>query len=105
MVVLLNIVPALLILAVIFSMYKCIRTEQRMYRFMLAGSIIVLWLYTTLQPSYLPKGEIGRSEVPAFAKSTAEIEDRNRRPVPQEERRATQEEQYRTGPVFLNNAR
>lgn len=43
-------------------------------------------LYFQAQPSYLPKGEITRSPPPVFGASNAQIEDRNRKPMPGDER-------------------
>ena len=60
-----------------------------------------LFLYPKVQPSYLPKGDIQRSELPAFEPSKAEIEDRNRKPVDPEVRDARQKEQYELGSPAL----
>lgn len=38
---------------------------------------IVMVVYTIVQPSYLPKGEVKRSVVPEFDKSESEIVDRS----------------------------
>ena len=101
MVVLLNLISALLVLSALFSLYKWVKTKERKHALYLAGYIAAIWLYTFLLPSYLPKGEIKRSAIPEFTQTTAEIENRARQPVPQEERRAQQEQQYREGPASL----
>lgn len=41
---------------------------------------VFIFIYMNVQPSYLPKGEVKRSDVPVFEQSEAEIEDRNRKP-------------------------
>lgn len=63
---------------------------------------LVLIIYAKAQPSYLPKGDIKRTDVPSLSSgSTAEIEDRLRKPVPSEVRNAEQERQYREGAPSL----
>lgn len=68
------------------------------------GAIIYLIclfiLYPKIHPSYLPKGEIQRSEVPGFEPSKAEINDRNRKPEPTEVRQSRQEKSYKEGTGF-----
>lgn len=51
-----------------------------------AATVAALFLYFQAQPSYMPKGEIERSAIPAFVESDAQIEDRNSKPVPADER-------------------
>lgn len=58
-------------------------------------------LYWKVQPSYLPKGDIQRTEVPTFELNKAEIRDNNRKPVPSEVRNAEQERKYQEGLVFI----
>ena len=103
MVFLLNLIPLAIVLLGLYAIYRARKNRNRIFAavvFTVAG----LFLYTKLQPSYLPKGDIERSEIPAFTvPEDAKIEDRNRAPVPQMERRAQQEEQYRNGPVFLKD--
>lgn len=44
-----------------------------------AATLALLMLYSFAQPSYLPKGEVKRSEIPLFEQK-GEIEDRNSKP-------------------------
>lgn len=67
------------------------------------ATILALLLYMKAQPSYLPKGDIGRTAIPEFSVPAAAIEDRNRKAQDQMDVRKQQEDQYREGPVFLKN--
>lgn len=62
---------------------------------------VFLFIYSAAQPSYLPKGDIRRSEVPKFEPSDAEIKDMARKPVPSEVRNAEQERKYKEGLSFI----
>lgn len=46
----------------------------------LAVSLVVLTLYMQFQPSYMPKGQVTRSDVPVFEQTESVIEDRNSKP-------------------------
>lgn len=62
----------------------------------------VVWVvYKAVQPSYIPKGDIKRTEIPAFERSDAEIVDNARKPIPSNLRNAEQERQYREGLSFI----
>ena len=96
MVLLLNLIPWIILFGGGYLTYR----YRKVWVF--AATVILLFLYFKAQPSYLPKGDIQRSAIPEFTVTkTAEIEDRNRKAVPQEDRQAQQESQYREGPVFL----
>lgn len=43
----------------------------------LVVAAIFLVIYTIVQPSYLPKGEVKRSAIPEFERSESRIQDRN----------------------------
>ncbi len=77
----------------LFSMSK----TKKQYTLRFLGTLIVLVLYMKAQPSYLPKGDIQRTNVPEFSESIAIIEDRNRKPATQEETRKMREDQYKKG--------
>lgn len=51
-----------------------------------AATVATLFLYFQAQPSYMPKGQVTRSEPPAFTESEARIEDRNSKPMSGDER-------------------
>ena len=69
--------------------------------FVIAAATVVTFaiIYPKIQPSYLPKGDIQRTEVPGFEPSKAVIEDRNRKPVPSEVRQERMEAEYKQGTV------
>lgn len=106
MVFLLNLIPLLIFLVGAFFATRAMkRGGWKRTLMVIVATIITIWLYLKAQPSYMPKGDIKRTPVPAFVPSSpAEIEDRGRKPVALEERRAQQEQQYRDGPVFLKDA-
>lgn len=95
MIILLNLIPAA-ILAVGF--YLTIR--RRSWKIALA-TLVLMALYAKFQPSYMPKGEVKRSEIPAFEVSTSKIEDRALKPVSGEERDRIMKEKVSNGLDFL----
>ncbi len=79
MIFLLNIIPwVILVGSFLISFYT------RKFWIILAG-LVVFFLYTSLQPSYLPKGEVGRTELPEFEKLDKEIKDLLSKPQSGEE--------------------
>lgn len=73
MVILLN-----LIVPVVLLISGLIAWKLKKPWIVLIGIGVVL-VYGQLQPSYTPKGEVRRSQVPVFESSDAEIQDRQRR--------------------------
>lgn len=65
-----------------------------------AATLAVLLVYYQAQPSYLPKGEISRSEVPVFTGSDATIENRLSKPMPGDERDQRRQEAVKQGLDF-----
>lgn len=66
----------------------------------LAVGVLVIGVYMQVQPSYLPKGEIKRSDVPAFIPSRADIEDRNSTPKSGEDYDKERNRQIKDGLPF-----
>lgn len=64
------------------------------------ATIAALLLYFQAQPSYMPKGEVKRSEPPVFVESDARIEDRNSKPMSGEERDSRMREAVQQGLDF-----
>lgn len=64
------------------------------------ATIAALLLYFQAQPSYMPKGQIQRSEPPVFTESDAHIENRNSKPMPGEDRDARMREAVQQGLDF-----
>lgn len=95
MVVLLNLLVFIVIMGLFYAWWK---TKKHFFFFI---AVLFLIIYPQIQPSYMPKGDIPRTSVPSFEASNAEIEDRNRKPVPSEVRQAEQERMYKEGPVFI----
>lgn len=93
MTLLLNLVPALIGLFyggmwfLFGSKYKENYIRNRAVIVILLG--ITLLLYSQVQPSYLPKGEVKRSEVPLFEESDAVVSDRFKRTDTDERYRET----------------
>lgn len=95
MVLLINLIPLVILLVGGFMAYR----KRRLW--IAATTIIALIIYFKAQPSYMPKGDIQRSEIPEFTvPADAAIEDRNRKPVPVEDRRQQMREDVQRGPAF-----
>lgn len=71
--------------------------SRKMQVIFVCCTIVTIGVYSKMLPSYVYKGDIERSAVPEFSTSRAEIQDRNRKPVPQEVVRQKQYEQYKQG--------
>lgn len=80
MTLLINLIP-LLIAAIGFGLSWKL---QKLW--VAAATMATLFLYFQAQPSYMPKGQVTRSEPPVFTESEARIEDRNSKPMPGGER-------------------
>mgnify|MGYP000873605639 CR=1 FL=1 len=80
MILLINLIP-LLLAAIGFGLSWKLRKL-----WIAAATVVALLLYFQAQPSYMPKGQVTRSEVPGFKESDASIEDRNSKPMPGSER-------------------
>lgn len=95
MILLLNLLPV-----VIFAIGTHISIKRRSWRVALA-TILILFVYAKAQPSYMPKGEVKRSDIPAFEVSKGVIQDRNSKPVTGEERDRIMKEKVSNGLDFL----
>ena len=95
MILLLNLLPL-----VIFAIGAYASWKLRSWKVAVA-TILILIIYAKAQPSYMPKGEVKRSEIPAFEVSTSEIQDRNSKPVTGEERDRIMKEKVSNGLDFL----
>lgn len=80
MTLLINLIP-LLIAAIGFGLSWKLRKL-----WVAAVTAVTLFLYFQAQPSYMPKGQVTRSEPPTFTESEARIEDRNSKPMSGDER-------------------
>ncbi|MGY1488584.1 hypothetical protein ACW4YW_04140 [Methylobacillus pratensis] len=95
MIGLLNILPLFIVVATITAM---IRLKQKKVSFFLGGSALVF--YIIFQPSYFPKGEVVRAPLPEFEASSMDIQDRNKKPVPLDEKDKVMAEKIRNGLEF-----
>lgn len=108
MVLLLNLIPVIIVIAVVWWARKRVakQTEQTAKLKAVIAPVIVLvaslGLYTNVQPSYLPKGEIKRTVPPAFEQKESQIQDISLKPVSSEERDKIRKEQYQEKLPFLN---
>lgn len=73
---------------------------QRKQVWIAAATVAFLAVYFMVQPSYLPKGEITRTPLPAFTASDANIEDRVSKPMPPDERDQRRRESVQQGLDF-----
>lgn len=74
MVILFNLLPLLLFVGFVFLAYKL-----KKWWFVLVGFMAVAF-YFQIQPSYIPKGEVRRTELPEFEQSSKEIVNRMSKP-------------------------
>jgi hypothetical protein len=68
----------------------------------IVGLTLSLLLYKNVQPSYLPKGEIARTEVVQEEVVSQPIEDKLLKPMSPQERDARRKEQYKEKIEFIN---
>lgn len=85
-------------LIVVVTITAMIKLKQKKVSFLLGVSALVL--YIIFQPSYFPKGEIVRTPLPEFEASSMDIQDRNSKPVPLEEKDEAMAEKIRNGLEF-----
>lgn len=99
MILLINLIPMAIFAIGMYFAFK------RRNGWIAVGTLVALALYAKAQPSYMPKGEIKRSDIPAFEVSTSKIEDRNRKPVAPEVRDATMKQKISEGLDFLKETK
>lgn len=95
MVLALNLLCFVVVVGLVFTWWK---TKKH---WLLLVLLLFGLVYPKILPS-LPKGEVKRSAVPSFNVPTGEIEDRNRKPIPLEQRREEQAQSYKDGLPFLD---
>lgn len=79
MVILFNLLPLLLFVGFVFLAYKL-----KKWWLVLVGVVVVAF-YFQIQPSYIPKGEVKRTDLPEFEQSSKEIVNRMSKPKSGEE--------------------
>lgn len=63
---------------------------------MFAG-VVIVFIYTFVQPSYMPKGIVERVALPEFEVKELELQDRLRKAIPGSERDAAREQKIIDG--------
>lgn len=79
MVILFNLLPLLVFMSFVFLAYKF-----KKWWLVLLG-VVAVALYFQIQPSYIPKGEVKRTDLPEFEQSSKTIVDRMSKPKSGEE--------------------
>lgn len=79
MVILFNLLPLLLFVGFVFLAYNL-----KKWWLVLVGVVVVAF-YFQIQPAYVPKGEVKRTELPEFEQSSKEIVNRMSKPKSGEE--------------------
>lgn len=74
MVILLNLIVPLVLLVGCWLTWK----KKKLWPIGAAGALVLL--YTFVQPSYMPKGEVKRTNLPEFEYHKIEVEDRLSKP-------------------------
>lgn len=104
MVLLLNLVPFLICAGwLLWAAKSWNKSKQpKTVIIFIVGLTLSLLLYKNVQPSYLPKGEIARTEVVQEEVVDEPIEDKLLKPMSTEERDARRKEQYKEKIEFIN---
>lgn len=95
MAVLLSFIALAIVLGLLFLAFK----RKRFWPLVLAVGFMVI--YMNVQPSYLPKGEVRRSVIPAFEKSDAKIQDNLLKPPSGEEMDRERNQKIKDGLPFI----
>lgn len=94
MAVLLSFIVTVVVLGLLFLAFK----RKKLWPLALAAVFMVV--YMNVQPSYLPKGEVKRSVIPAFEKSDAKIQDNLLKPPSGEDMDRERNQQIKEGLPF-----
>jgi hypothetical protein len=96
MVLLLNLLQIILIAVGIYSAWR----YKNIYY--VIGTLVILFILQAAQPSYLPKGEIERSDIAEF-EDAGRINDLQPKPVSGSDRDKNHEEAVKRGLIFLQD--
>lgn len=94
MVVLLNLILPTILIVGCFAAYKLRKVWP------VIAAVVLCLLYNMFQPSYMPKGEVVRRELPPLETSQMEIQDKLLKPRSAEEYDAKREQQIKEGLPF-----
>jgi hypothetical protein len=102
MVLLLNALPLLIVALTILLIVVFVKRNKQKYAvYSTVAMLVLMMLYMKVQPSYLPKGTVERSEIPAFEEKEGLVRDSLRKPVSTEERDVKRMEEIKKGLPFL----
>lgn len=104
MVALLNLIPFLIATVGLYWIYLGWKKGGDFVIDVLARvliTVVVILTYNHFQPSYLPKGEVKRTEIVSDEVVTRPIEDNLSKPMSGEEREARRKEQYKEKIEFI----
>lgn len=103
MVLLLNLLPVLICIGWLWWAIKSWNKERtpKTVLIFVIGLTVSLLLYKNVQPSYLPKGEIKRTEVVQEEVKQLPIEDKLSKPMSGENRDIRRKEQYKEKIEFI----
>lgn len=76
MIIVLNLIVSFFVVGTLVAAYKWKSWK------VLVASLVAVLIYVQIQPSYMPKGEVLRTDLPLFEYSSKKIEDRNLSPKP-----------------------
>lgn len=99
MILLLNLITLVVLIVASYLFYVQKTMKGRFVVF--AITVLCLSVYAAARPSYLPKGEIKRTAVPAFEYKEIAPSDLQHKPLSVEEREAKQQEEYEKPLPFL----
>lgn len=106
MVVIINYIPVFVLIIAALYVYRVqvAKKHGRHKKSIIAAiaAIILIYIWSAIQPSYGPKGNIARTAVPEFEQSESEISDRLKKPVPAEDRDKSREEKYKEKLPFID---
>lgn len=94
MILLLNLIPVIIVVSGAALAWK-----YRSWK-VAAVALALLAIYVKAQPSYMPKGVVERSAIPAFERAGS-VEDRLSKPVPGAERDQAMKERVQKGLDFI----
>lgn len=95
MIVLLNLLTIIVVLLGVFFSVKM----KKLWPIATAASLVIV--YSFFQPSYMPKGTVQRTELPAFEQSEAQIQDRALKPQDGSVYDARREQKIKDGLPFI----
>jgi hypothetical protein len=107
MVLLLNLVGLLFLLGVGYSLYKVWTSKKSNFEksnttlVICIGTAVLIGVYQAALPSYLPKGEVKRSEVPQFEQKELQVKDVVPKPMEGELRDQRRKELYKESLPFV----